>query len=110
MRFLHKFKTMNKYLTQENKSQLLTTLQFYNVTITFKKINGEIRIMNCTLCKNVIPLASKEDPLSQKKIRDISPEVLTVWDIDKKDWRSIRWINIVKVEHEQIKRIDTGST
>ena len=38
-----------------------------------------------------MPQATKADPLSQKKIRNISEEVQPVWDTDVKSWRSFRW-------------------
>jgi hypothetical protein len=46
--------------------------------------------MKCTLQEGIIPKATKEDPLSQKKIRALNEEVLPVWDCDKEGWRSFR--------------------
>lgn len=107
----HGVNTMTKYNTQENKSHIINELTDNNVIITFTKISGETRIMNCTLQEGIIPKATKDDQMSQKKIRNISPEVLTVWDVDKKGWRSIRWDNIVKVENEQqTERTNTRGT
>lgn len=102
---------MTKYTTQENKSILSEELESKNLIITFNKLSGEIREMKCTLRKDILPPATKDDHLSQKKIRKVSPEVLTVWDIDNNGWRNIRWANIIKVEDEQqTERTDTGST
>jgi hypothetical protein len=102
---------MTKYTTQENKSILIAELESSNVIITFNKLSGETRSMKCTLQKDIIPKANKDEHLSQKKIREVSPEVLTVWDVDKNGWRSIRWTNIIKVENvKQTERTNTGST
>jgi hypothetical protein len=102
---------MTKYTTQENKSILLSELENNIINITFNKLSGETRSTKCTLQKDILPKASKDDHFSQKKIRKISPEVLTVWDVDKNRWRSIRWVNIVKVENvKQTERTNTGST
>jgi len=46
--------------------------------------------MKCTLQEDIIPQATKEDPLSQKKIRALNEEVLPVWDTEKSGWRSFR--------------------
>jgi hypothetical protein len=50
--------------------------------------------MVCTLKEGVIPKATK-DPISQKKVRDVSEEVLAVWDVNKEGWRSFRVKNVV---------------
>jgi len=92
---------MNKYSTQEMKSELTNQLQNSTVNIEFKKVNGEVRNMKCTLREGIIPKASKADTLSQTKVRKVSPEVLVVWDVNKNDWRSMRWDNIVEVTNEQ---------
>lgn len=92
---------MNKYSTQEMKSELINQLQNSTVEIEFKKVNGETRNMKCTLSEGIIPKASKTDTLSQTKVRKVSPEVLVVWDVNKNDWRSMRWDNIVEVTNEQ---------
>lgn len=92
---------MNKYSTPEMKSELINKLQNSTVEIEFKKLNGETRNMKCTLREGIIPKASKSDTLSQTKVRKVSPEVLVVWDVNKNDWRSMRWDNIVEVTNEQ---------
>ena len=60
--------------------------------VSFMKVSGEERTMRCTLKKDDIPSASKSDPLSQTKIRELSEEVLPVWDLDAKGWRSLELI------------------
>jgi len=62
--------------------------------VIFTKLNGEERNMVCTLKEGVIPKATK-DPISQKKVRDVSEEVLAVWDVNKEGWRSFRVKNVV---------------
>ena len=91
---------MTKYDDQNKKEELLTELKTADVNITFKKLNGDVRNMKCTLRENVIPKADKEDHLSQKKIRNISEEVLAVWDLEKNAWRSMRWENIIEVSND----------
>lgn len=66
--------------------------------VHFMKVSGEERTMRCTLKKDDIPSASKSDPLSQTKIRELSEDVLPVWDLDAKGWRSFRVDNVISFE------------
>jgi hypothetical protein len=66
--------------------------------VTFNKINGDKRIMSCTLSKNVLPPATKKDPITQEKIRKINEEVMSVWDTKAKGFRSFRMANITEVK------------
>ena len=72
------------------KEMLLTS----QCRVIFTKVNGEERNMVCTLREDIIPAASK-DPITQKKVRDISEEVLPVWDVKAEGWRSFRISNVV---------------
>lgn len=80
-----------------DRAELSELLQATVASVKFTKTNGEERIMKCTLQEDVIPSASKEDPLSQKKIRNINEEVLPVWDIEKSGWRSFRVDSVIEV-------------
>lgn len=67
------------------------------VVVTFNKINGDKRVMTCTLQEGVVPEATKKDPASQKKVQKINEEVQVVWDVNAKGWRSFRWANVTEV-------------
>jgi len=62
--------------------------------VSFNKLNGDKRVMTCTLRDDMKPTATKEDPLSQKKIRDLAHEVVNVWDVKAKGWRSFRYVRV----------------
>lgn len=85
-------------MNEEEKNLLSERLKTETVTVRFKKVSGEERTMVCTLQESVIPPATTEDPLSQKKVRAVSPEVCSVWDIEANGWRSFRWENVISVE------------
>lgn len=72
------------------REELINKLKENICVVSFKKKDGTNRNMKCTLKENVIPKATKEDPLSQKKIRALNEEVLPVWDVEKEGWRSFR--------------------
>ena len=78
--------------------QYKETLLNEHCIVTFNKVSGEKRKMRCTLKKEDIPSAGKSDPLSQTKIRELNTEVLPVWDLDAKGWRSFRIENVTKFE------------
>ena len=79
-----------------NRREMINELQSGICEVEFTKVNGETRVMKCTLDPSVIPPATKEDPLSQKKIRSVNEEVLPVWDVGKEQWRSFRIENVTR--------------
>jgi hypothetical protein len=82
------------------KEELLKLLTDEIVDITFDKLTGEERTMRCTLMPEILPLAQREDKLSQTKIRNLEDKVFVVWalDINPCAWRSFRYDRIKKVE------------
>lgn len=79
-----------------NKDDLKSKLQSGLVQVKFTKVNGEERTMVCTLNDDIVPPATKEDPLTQKKVRAINEEVQVVYDVEKDGWRSFRWDSLVE--------------
>lgn len=63
--------------------------------VIFTKKDGTERTMMCTLSEDMIPQATKDDPLSQKKVRAVNEEVLPVWDVEAEGWRSFRVDSVV---------------
>jgi hypothetical protein len=69
----------------------------HDCEITFTKVNGELRTMPCTLKESAIParpvdLASKSN---EKRLRAL--DVLSVWCLDKQEWRSFKVANVQEV-------------
>ena len=79
------------------KESTIAKLVKGEVVVTFNKINGDKRVMTCTLQEGVVPEATKKDPASQKKVQKINEEVQVVWDVNAKGWRSFRWANVTEV-------------
>lgn len=87
-------------MIQERKREaLVEMLQNEILVVHFTKLNGDKRVMTCTLKEDVLPPAKKDQPLTQKKIRAINEEVLTVWDTNANDWRAFRLDKIEKIEN-----------
>ena len=87
------------------KEELKLLLSQNVLTVDFTKLDGDKRVMTCTLREDIKPAATKSDPMSQKKVREVSDAVVSVWDVNAKGWRSFRYdrINAVDVveEYEQ---------
>ena len=84
------------------KADLKNLLDQNVVVVDFTKLNGDKRVMTCTLREDIKPAATKIDTMSQKKVREISDAVVSVWDVNAKGWRSFRYdrVNSIDVVEE----------
>ena len=73
------------------RDTLIKNLQKKAMRITFTKVNGEERVMDCTLQEHMIPETSESN-------RKQNEEVLPVFDINKGEWRSFRLDSITNIE------------
>ena len=80
-----------------NRSAYINLLKENIVSVRFNKKDGVVRIMNCTLRNDIIPseFNNADDSSSQKKARIVNEDVLPVWDVDKKSWRSFRVNSVI---------------
>lgn len=68
------------------------------LNVKFTKVNGDARVMKCTLKEDLLPEAAKtKDETSETKRRH-NPDVQAVWDLEKEAWRSFRFDSIVEAE------------
>ena len=82
-------------ITTMDRSEMIEELLKRECRVIFRKVSGESRDMICTLNPDVIPAATKSDPLSQTKIRELNEEVLAVWDTKAAGWLSFRVENVI---------------
>ena len=75
------------------RSELQTQLQSEVLEVTFTKVNGDKRVMNCTLMEAILPTNISENK-SDKKVNET---ILSVWDVDAKGWRSFRMDTVTQV-------------
>lgn len=80
-------------LTEDTKTFVKEALRKGKVKIQFTKVDGTLRDMICTLnMENLISEEFHPKPLAEgAKPRAQSPEVQTVFDLEKQAWRSFRW-------------------
>ena len=75
---------------------VLTNIIRKNITtVTFTKVNGEDRVMKCTLDPKYLP---KIDGVVEESGRPENPNVVVVWDIEKEGWRSFRLDSVRTVQ------------
>ncbi len=81
---------------QYNKDTLAAQLKTGVHEVTFKKINGETRVMPCTLQENYLPVSDIDN---RPNARDT--DTLSVWCVDATatgQWRSFRVNNVSGVK------------
>lgn len=78
---------------KEFKKWLIGMLQIGEVTISFTKKDGTERDLICTLKESEIP--KEKTPKNSEKAKN--DNVLPVFDVEKKEWRSFRWDSVKKV-------------
>ena len=80
------------------KGDLKNLLEQNVLVVDFTKLNGDKRVMTCTLREDMKPRATKDDAMSQKAVREVSDAVVSVWDVNAKGWRSFRYDRINAVD------------
>ena len=73
------------------KAELLEMLQKGVVEVTFDKLNGEERVMSCTLLADLLPETKRGEPLSETEKKNVKSENIVVWDVKAQGWRSFRY-------------------
>lgn len=86
---------MTAFNTQSGKDWLKSILNDGVVTITFTKTDGTERVMKCTLDRKMV---REPKVVHESRLRGVSPDVLPVYDIEARGWRSFRWDSITRVD------------
>ena len=73
------------------KDYLKDNLERSILRITFTKVDGTTRVMDCTLLSKYI------GDYESKHNHTENPEVIAVWSVADKGWRSIKVINITEL-------------
>ena len=81
-----------------NRELLIEALTNHECTVTFTKVNGETRVMPCTLKGDVIPKPPADVASKSVIKRHENQNVVSVWCLDKREWRSFRVDNVVDLQ------------
>jgi hypothetical protein len=88
-----------------NRQDIITHLSKGIHTVNFTKLNGEERIMTCTLDPQFLPIfegKSVPKPLSDKQLENIS-----VWDTVALAWRSFKCNRINTIDNSVVDYVET---
>lgn len=78
-----------------SRQDVLNMLTNSVVTVTFTKVNGEERVMRCTLLSEYMPSGTGPTLLQESTGDNIS-----VWDTEANGWRSFRVSSIKSIINE----------
>lgn len=84
----------NEFTADQRNSWLRDALK-QDLSITFTKVDGTERTMPCTLRADALPPQTVNE---NKKTKTVKPETISVWCLDKSEWRSFRVMNVVSVK------------
>ena len=78
--------------------------------VTFTKVNGEKRVMPCTLMESAIPTAKVPATASTKEPSAKELENLRVYALESQGWRSFKIANVIDIEPQLVKTADNKWT
>lgn len=90
-----KFADTAMHTAQERNTVLREILGKNDCEVTFTKVDGTLRTMPCTLREAAMP---PRDVAANTKTRELKPETLSVFCLDKNEWRSFRVMNVIEVK------------
>lgn len=74
-----------------NQQEIKDALHAGICEVTFTKVNGDERVMTCTLNEEFLPAQLDVEEAIEKKTKKPNPSVLAVYDTKAEGWRSFRW-------------------
>ena len=77
-----------------NRDQLLKDLREFVIEITFNKVNGDQRMMRCTLEPSYLPANYNSQHLDEQHRKPENLDVIACWDVQANGWRSFRIENV----------------
>jgi hypothetical protein len=93
-------------MTTNTRDQLSALLHTGECVIEFTKVDGTVRSMPCTLNEALLPPPPAHDTNTDNPIDFPTPktekkqnlDIMSVWCLDKKEWRSFRIANVISAK------------
>lgn len=76
------------------RTSLLEQLHAGPCVVTFTKVNGEKRVMPCTLQASLLPIAPSKEVVTERKE---NLDTIRVFCTDKQEWRSFRVDSVIDI-------------
>ena len=73
-----------------DRNVLLKDLFSEVLEVTFTKVNGETRVMRCTLRQDLLPQNTDIKHLDEEHKKEQNLAVIAAWDLQANGWRSFR--------------------
>jgi hypothetical protein len=81
-------------MTADERNRYLRQLLKEDHEVTFTKLDGSVRVMPCTLRDDAMPQRAVNE---HHQTRVYKPETLSVWCLDKAEWRAFKVMNVTDV-------------
>jgi hypothetical protein len=78
------------------KEEILRILRKGVCEVTFKKVNGDERIMPCTLRPELLPVQNQKE-LTFETVQERKGDAISVWCTDAQAWRSFKLGNFISI-------------
>ena len=83
------------YDEQTRWLEIFHLLGHHHCEVTFTKVDGTLRTMPCTLKSELLPQRELKEHHTTKTINH---KTLSVWCLDKSEWRSFRTANVTHIK------------
>ena len=80
---------------EDRNREIKHLLEANDCEVTFTKVDGSLRTMPCTLRADVLPKVAVKQGQEPKPFK---PETISVWCLDKNEWRAFKTANVKKVK------------
>ena len=80
---------------RDREQEIRNLLWEHQCEVTFTKVNGESRTMPCTLMPSALP---QREASKLHETRIYNPKNMSVWCLDKSEWRSFRTANVTNIK------------
>ena len=81
-----------------DRETILKELRTHVMEVTFTKVNGDNRVMCCSLRADLLPPTYIEEQTKEKLFHKENPDVIAAWDVQKGGWRSFRVDSVTYVQ------------
>jgi hypothetical protein len=80
-----------------SRDEIINTLRQGVYEVTFNKVNGEQRVMPCTLKEDLLPAATQKEAVSETA-KERKGDAISVWCTDAQAWRSFKLANFISIK------------
>jgi hypothetical protein len=80
-----------------SRDEIINTLRQGVYEVTFNKVNGEQRVMPCTLKEDLLPAAIQKDVVAETA-KERKGDAISVWCTDAQAWRSFKLVNFISIK------------